>query len=80
MRQKYGNGGDESLCRSSVSESEVKFSFENVSEQQLNSSADELDRSIYHGDISGVRVKEGTRSFTIAKSLTESKEEFHELY
>ena len=67
---KYAMPGTRVYADLSVSESEVKFSLKNVSEQQLNISADELTERFIRGDIS--RSTEGSGlGLSIAKSLTE---------
>ena len=65
---KYAMPGTRVYADLSVSESEVKFSLKNVSEQQLNISADELTERFIRGDIS--RSTEGSGlGLSIANSL-----------
>lgn len=76
---KYAMPGTRVYADLSVSESEVKFSLKNVSEQQLNISADELTERFIRGDIS--RSTEGSGlGLSIAKSLTEMQGGVFELY
>ena len=76
---KYAMPGTRVYADLSVSESEVKFSLKNVSEQQLNISADELTERFIRGDVS--RSTEGSGlGLSIAKNLTELQGGTFELY
>lgn len=76
---KYAMPGTRVYADLGVDEESVSFSLKNVSEQQLNISADELTERFIRGDIS--RSTEGSGlGLSIAKSLTEMQGGRFELY
>lgn len=76
---KYAMPGTRVYADLSVDEENVSFSLKNVSEQQLNISADELTERFIRGDIS--RSTEGSGlGLSIAKSLAEMQGGRFELY
>lgn len=76
---KYAMPGTRVYVDLGVDEESVSFSLKNVSEQQLNISADELTERFIRGDIS--RSTEGSGlGLSIAKSLTEMQGGRFELY